>query len=72
MTDANKAIAQAIERAGGVVKTAIQLNVAQTTVSQWKRRGRVSGKQALALSAISRVSVHRLRPDLFGPPRRSR
>jgi DNA-binding transcriptional regulator YdaS (Cro superfamily) len=72
MTEMNNVIDLAIKKAGGVVKLAEKAQVDQTTVSQWRRRGRVSHGKALTVSRITGISVHRLRPDVFGEPRRSK
>lgn len=60
------ALKEAIDVLDGPTATAARLSVKQSTVSMWIVRGRVSDRGALPLSTASGVSVHRLRPDIFG------
>ena len=63
-------IARVIEIAGGVSSLATKLGVKPPTVHQWKNGERpVPPKHALAMQSTwpGVVSVHDLRPDVFGP-----
>lgn len=63
-------IAQVIEVAGGVSALAAKLGVKAPTVHQWRTGGRpVPPRHAIALEREwpQLVSVHDLRPDIFGP-----
>ncbi|RZZ90899.1 CI repressor [Pseudoxanthomonas winnipegensis] len=57
----------AIENAGGVSRLAAQLGLAQTAVSNWRKRGKVPAEQVLKVEAATGVSRYDLRPDVFGP-----
>ncbi|MDE2467338.1 MAG: helix-turn-helix domain-containing protein [Bradyrhizobium sp.] len=59
----------AIEYVGGVTQLARCLEVHQTVVSQWKRRGRVPPKYCIPIERLvhSRVTRYQLRPDVFDP-----
>lgn len=71
MSVAANALSVAVRRGGGVSAVARKLEVDQTTVSQWLRRRQVSHRKALALANLTGVSIHRLRPDIFGRAKRS-
>lgn len=63
-------IDRVIEEAGGIGALALALGVKPPTVYQWKSGDRkVSPRLAIALSQRwpGIVSVHDLRPDVFGP-----
>jgi len=64
-------IERVIEAAGGVSALATKLGVKAPTVHQWRTGDRkVSPRLALAIEREwpRLVSVHDLRPDVFGPP----
>lgn len=63
------ALTLVIEKAGGVGKLAAAIGVRQNVVSNWKARGQVPANQCAAVAAASQgaVTVHDLRPDVFGP-----
>jgi len=61
-------IEHAIEAAGGVSALADRLAVKPPTVSQWRSGVRpVPPRLALQIEALTGVSRHDLRPDVFGP-----
>lgn len=63
-------IEQLIQEAGGVSALAGELGVRPPTVSQWRKGDRpVPPRLALALASKwpAIVTVHDLRPDVFGP-----
>ena len=63
-------LTRVIEAAGGVSALATALDVKAPTVHQWKSGDRkVSPRLALAISQKwpDLVTVHDLRPDIFGP-----
>lgn len=61
------AVEEAVRRLEGPTSAAEACGEKQSTVSMWLARGRVSHTGVVALAARSGVSVHRLRPDIFGP-----
>ncbi len=64
-------IERVITQAGGVSALALKLGVKPPTVYQWKSGDRpVPPKHALAMQNKwpDLISVHDLRPDVFGPP----
>lgn len=66
------ALQKAIEAVGSQAALAEKLGVGQTAISNWIRKtGRVPAERVLALEAISGVSRHDLRPDLYPRDRRS-
>lgn len=69
------AISKAIKRVGGVSKMAARLGLRQNVVGNWKLRKKVPAQHCAAVSAATEgvVTVHDLRPDVFGPaPKRKR
>ncbi len=56
---------QAISAAGGVASLARSLGIAQPSVSAWTR---IPADRVLAVESLTKVSRHRLRPDLYGEP----
>lgn len=74
MLPAMDKITQVIEAAGGVSALANKLGVSPPTVHQWvatdpKRKRKVSPRLSIAISQQwpEIVTVHDLRPDIFGP-----
>ena len=63
------AISHAVEQyEGGQAALARTLNVTPQAVSQWVKGKRpVPPRLAIAIEAATGVSVHELRPDVFGP-----
>lgn len=61
-TDAAEA---AIAKAGGGTALARRLSVSPAAVSYWKRRG-VPADRVLDVEALTGISRHDLRPDIFG------
>ena len=62
------ALEEAVSRAGGVTRMAEAVGVVQPAVSNWLSRGRTPANKCLKIQQLTGVSVHRLRPDVFGPP----
>lgn len=58
-------LALAIEKAGGVAALAKALNVSSQNISQWRR---CPPGRCLDVEALTGVSRHELRPDIYGPP----
>lgn len=53
---------------GGAAKIVEKLGISHAAISQWTQ---VPAKQVLAVEALTGVSRHDLRPDIYGPaPRR--
>ena len=62
------AIDTAVRHFGNQGKLAAALNVTPMAVSQWRRRGVPAERcQAIAHATEGAVTVHDLRPDVFGP-----
>ena len=57
----------AIERAGSAAALARICDQRPQAVTRWKREDRVPAKHCRAIEAATGVSVHELRPDVFGP-----
>lgn len=70
-----KAVEEAVRVAGNLRNVAAHLGVTSQAISQWVRYQKVPPKRVLGLEALSGVSRHDLRPDIYGPApseRRSR
>lgn len=65
----NAAILDAIRLCGGQVALARRCNLSQAAVSKWARGGTVSAENAIAVQSATSgaITVHDLRPDIFGP-----
>jgi hypothetical protein len=61
-------IGQIIEKAGGAAKLAARLNVARTTVLDWKRLGSIPGNRVLQISAELQMPADELL-SLVQPPK---
>lgn len=57
-------VAQAAEKAGGVVALARELGIKHTAMYSWNR---VPAERVLDIERITGISRHHLRPDIFGP-----
>jgi len=58
----------AVEKLGGPTKAATTLGVKNpSVVANWRTRGRVPPERVLEIEALTGVSRHDLRPDVFGP-----
>lgn len=58
---------RAIEAAGGPGKLSAALaDITPQAISQWRR---VPPDRVLAVEAVTKISRHELRPDVFGPSR---
>ena len=64
MSDRDAALANAIEKAGGVRPLALPLEISPQAISQWRR---VPATRVLAVEKVSGVPRHELRPDLYPP-----
>lgn len=61
-----KAVRQAVERAGGSVAVAAALGMkSQQAVLYWVKQGKVPAERVIPLEKLSGVSRHDLRPDLY-------
>lgn len=58
------ALSLAIETVGGVSKLAAALDVSQTVISNWRKRGRVPADRCPYVEAATGVICEMLRPDL--------
>lgn len=62
------AIQRAVEIAGNQSALARALEVTPQAVQQWVDEDRVPARRCRPIEEITGVSVHELRPDIFGPP----
>lgn len=62
---AQRALTQAISRAGGHSRLAKMIGVSQPAVAYWVRQGRVPPARVLTVEAVTGVSRHKLRPDIY-------
>ena len=60
-------ISEVIGRAGGASKLARELGITQGAISQWDR---VPVERAKAVSRLTKIPLHRLRPDIWDIPER--
>ena len=68
--DTQTALDLAIEHVGTQQALADALGIQSPSISEWKSRGRVPAERCRAIQDATegRVTVHDLRPDVFGPP----
>lgn len=68
-TPERAAIEKAISIIGGTMATARALNIKPPSVSRWLSKGKAPADRCLALQKLTGgvVTVHDLRPDVFGP-----
>ncbi len=67
-----KAVEEAVRVAGSLRNVAAKLGVTSQAISQWIRYQKVPPKRVLGLEALSGVSRHEMRPDIYGPEPRIR
>jgi DNA-binding transcriptional regulator YdaS (Cro superfamily) len=58
-------VERAIEKGGGLQPFAAKCGVRYQAVQKWRRSGRIPAERVLSIEAISGVSRHELRPDLY-------
>lgn len=70
MTANQRAVARAVEAAGGQLPLAKAIGASQSTVWEWLKRSPrgVNAEWVLRVEAASGVPRHLLRPDLYPPP----
>lgn len=62
-------VLKACDAAGGQSALARALGLkSQGSISRWVATGRVPSERVLAVEALTGVSRHELRPDLYPPP----
>lgn len=59
------ALQDAVARAGGQTKLARAIGKTQGHISQWLRREYVPAEEVLKIEAVTGVSRHSLRPDIY-------
>ena len=65
-----KAVDEAIRASGSLKKVAERLGITSQAISQWDK---IPPRHVLSIEALSGVSRHDLRPDIYGPaPKHSR
>lgn len=58
---------KAIEALGGLTKTATALGIDNPSViANWRTRRRIPAERTLEVEALTGISRHELRPDIFG------
>ena len=65
---AAKAVANAVNRAGGAIAVASHFGIHRQSVYDWIAANRVPGERVCDLEALSGVSRYDLRPDIFKSP----
>lgn len=65
MSERDPQLERAIERAGGLTPLAEALGITVQAVSQWKH---VPVERVLAVSALTGLPPHELRPDIYPQP----
>lgn len=59
-------IERVICAAGGLSPLARKIGIKPPSVHEWKVRGQVPGNRVLAVEAVTGISRHELRPDIYG------
>jgi len=54
--------------AGGVKALGVKLGIAHTSVIGWRQSGRVPAERCQAISAVTGIPLHVLRPDIYPDP----
>ena len=57
-----------VERAGGATALADQLGIQAPSIASWRRAGQVPAERVLAVSRLTRISPHAIRPDIYPDP----
>jgi DNA-binding transcriptional regulator YdaS (Cro superfamily) len=68
---AAEALQEALTVAGGQKALATRLGIRQQSVSEWVARGMVPIERAAQIERMYRITRRRLRPDVFGSPRKA-
>jgi DNA-binding transcriptional regulator YdaS (Cro superfamily) len=68
---AAQALQDVLTVAGGQKALATRLGIRQQSVSEWVARGMVPIERAAQIERLYRVTRRRLRPDVFGAPRKA-
>lgn len=63
MINRNEITTKALKQAGGAKALADLLKISQPSVSGWKK---IPADRCIAVEAITGISRHKLRPDVFG------
>ena len=72
MSEPVSPIEAAIELLGGPTKGAEVLDVSPAVIGMWKLRNRIPADKVLAVETATGISRHVLRPDIFGPAKRTK
>jgi DNA-binding transcriptional regulator YdaS (Cro superfamily) len=56
------------QRAGSQAELARRLGIKPTSIIDWRRAGRVPAERVLAVSRLTGLSPHLLRPDIYPDP----
>lgn len=62
---------QIVTARASMAAIAASMGIDLSTVSQWFRRGRVPAERVIDLEAITGVSRHVIRPDIYPQPKRN-
>lgn len=65
-------VRQIINNWGGAVKLATALGLPIQTVYSWINRDTVPARRVLDIARLTGVARHKLRPDIYPPPKRRR
>lgn len=65
--DSPKPVSEIIKLLGGPTEAARKLNIKPNVVMMWRKRRSIPADRVLAVEAITGVSRHEMRPDVFGP-----
>ena len=63
--DMREGLALAVAKAGGQNALGRALNIGQTTISYWCRKGKIPAEHVLKVEELTGVSRHDLRPDIY-------
>lgn len=68
MKSKSPSVSAIIKQLGGATKAAEALGLSgPSVVLNWRKRNSVPADKALAVEALTGISRHDLRPDVFGP-----
>jgi DNA-binding transcriptional regulator YdaS (Cro superfamily) len=56
------------DRAGSQARLAERLGISAPAIVEWKRRGQVPAERVLAVSRVTGLTPHTIRPDLYPDP----
>jgi DNA-binding transcriptional regulator YdaS (Cro superfamily) len=67
MASSRPNVADIIEQLGGPTKAAEKLGISNpSVVLNWRKRGSIPAERVVAVSKLTGIPPHKLRPDIFG------